>query len=430
VKTYKVRVAVDPSLRARADWQTVYRERVHQASAAFERDLRVRWRVAEVVPWTPLNPSPTLDGARIQLKEHVPRDGVDAVIGFTVRRERDRPGSSVPFTNVALVSSFPEANDAQNVVPTTHVMATMLGGTAAGSGFQERGLKVMRAMRPFDLKSGLAGMSDGEVKRLVGTIAKSGPESVETKSGNPEANARLAIGSFFWGDRLLDRAVREFEAAAELDKTNPTPRFMIAAAQAASGKLDAAAAALEDLRKASPKDASAVEGLAWVRMQQGRAADSVALVAESLKMNPKSARGVVLLAGLMVEGPGQRDPGVTQLRGLVRGNADLIGTPRAGMLAQMLSGFSGQAAKALRERGQTGAVASNRLGILLTASGDRDGARKAFEDAARQDPRLMAAHWNLGLLLWAGGDRAAGESRMKLSQAQAPPAASRPASKL
>ncbi|MDX2178225.1 MAG: tetratricopeptide repeat protein [Bryobacteraceae bacterium] len=418
-----MRVAVDPGLRARADWQTLYRDRVHQASAPFERDLRVRWQVAEVVPWTPLNPAPTLDGARMQLKEHVKADGVDAVIGFTIRRERDRPGSAVPFSNVALVSSFPEANDAQNTIPATHVMATMLGGTATGSGFAERGLKVMRALRPFDLKSGLAGMSEREIGRLAGIIAKSDAKSGNTKAA--EAAAQMAIGSFFWGDRLFPQAIRSFQAAAELDKADATPRFMLAAAEAASGKLDAAAAALEEMRKANPKDPSAVEGLAWVRMQQGRATDSVALVAEALKMNPKSARSVVLLAGLMVEGPGQREPAVTQLRGLVRGNADLIGTPRAGMIAQTLSGLSGQAAKAFRERGQTGAIASNRLGILLTASGDRDGARKAFEDAARQDPKLMAAQWNLGLLLWADGDRATGESRMKSAQSPAPKTATK-----
>ena len=426
-KTYRVRIAADPGVRAREGWEARLRADVETASAIFAQDFRIRFKVVDVVPWSPINPAPRLDGRRIQLKEQVSSGDVDLVLGFTAIPEGPRRASVVPFARTLLVIDPPDGGRDQ-ARRLAQALGYLMGafrnkssaGTLAGEQpttdhFDAENTARIKAIRFYDLGKGLEGMTATDADKLAAALAP-----FPDDQGKPMGLAvvRTMLGASLMADGQTEQAAVQFQAAIAGNPNLIPARYSLAAVLADRRLYDEAAQALREAGKLRPRDSQIVESLAWVRLRQGRDAEAMALLRAVLRVQPESPVSRVILASLMAEPPGPPDPQLAEVRNLVRLNTEWAHPARAVQLAQ---GISLAAARVVGGTAPAaGAPAALRSGIMLSYAGKLAEAQRAFESALRQNPKLYVGHINLTLLNFAAGNLAAARKHAAASAAGGP----------
>lgn len=427
-KTYRIRVAADPGVRAQEGWEARLRGQVDGASAIFAREFGVRFKVVEMVPWSPLNPAPRLDARRLQLKEQIPHDGVDLVVGFTSAREGARRASVVPFSPTILMID-PAGDETQNVRGMAQVFGylmgafrnkasegTLAGDTPASDRFDAESTARIKAVRFYDLGKGLERMSPTDADQIAAALAP-----FPNEQGKPMGPAivRTMLGASFMADGHTDKAAQQFKNAVQGDPNLIPARYSLAAALADRRHYDEAVQTLREAGQLRPGDPQILESMAWLRLRQGKDAEAMALLRVVVNVRRESPVMRMILASLMAEAPGRPDGRLTELRNLVRLNVEWSHPLRAAQMAQGLTAAAVQASGAsLTPAGGGGWLAS---GILLTYAGKLPEAQRAFETALRQDPKLFAGHINLTLLNFMTGNLAAARVQAAAAAAGGPP---------
>ncbi|MCX6592764.1 MAG: tetratricopeptide repeat protein [Acidobacteria bacterium] len=428
-KTYRVRVAADPGVRALDGWEAQVRGQVEGASAIFAREFGIRFKVVDVVPWSPLNAAPRLDARRLQLKEQVSHEGVDLVLGVTSGREGARRASVVPFSTTILLIE-PSGDPAQNARGLAQIFGyqlgafrnkasegTLAGETPASDRFDAENTARIKAVRFYDLGKGLERMSPTDADQLAAALAP-----FPNDQGKPMGLAlvRTMLGASFMADGQTEKAVLQFKNAVQGDPNLIPARYSLAVALADRRQYDEAAQTLREAARVRPGDPQILESMAWLRLRQGKDAEAIALLRVVVNVRRESPVMRMILASLMAEAPGRPDGRLTELRNLVRLNVEWSHPMRAAQMAQGLSAAAAQAsASSLTPvAGGGGMLAS---GILLTYAGKLPEAQRAFETALRQDPKLFAGHINLTLLNFMTGNLAAARVQAAAAAAGGPP---------
>ncbi|GAB4036329.1 MAG: PEP-CTERM system TPR-repeat protein PrsT [Rubrivivax sp.] len=180
------------------------------------------------------------------------------------------------------------------------------------------------------------------------------------------------------------------------------------------GNIDGAINALDGYLKIAPRDIAAIELLAQAHLAAGRPARSVAVLRTALQSVdvPRLRTGL----GLALMRVGKTKEAVSELEaawskdpGQVRAGAALANAYAAGRELTKAT----RIAEALVKKHPTNPGLQDLLGTVRVRAGDRVAARKAFDEAARLDPKAAAPRINLARLDAAAGQPSAAAARLE-----------------
>jgi Flp pilus assembly protein TadD len=175
----------------------------------------------------------------------------------------------------------------------------------------------------------------------------------------------------------------------------------LAALAAAAGALDDADTALSLARRVRPNDLSLAADLGAVRLAQGDAASAVTLLRSVVAGHPDDREALHDLAGACLQA-GEHAAAVRYLEQLAQGEPEdaerWIDLARARTELGAFDAAAQDARRAVTWSRSDDPRASLALGDALRLGGDPSGARAAYEDALRREPRSLRARHALDAL--------------------------------
>jgi tetratricopeptide (TPR) repeat protein len=329
-RTLKLEIAVDqPFATASLDWDGRLRRVLAEAARRYESEFGIRWEWGKAAPWrSPAGPLDA-DTLLLHLKAAVPRDEADVLLGVSGKpAPPGRPGSTIPFDNTVLVFYDFLRDDAANARRVAHEVAHLFGAwhsgdtasllheTAEGERFDSHAARMIRMMKRYDFRAGLAALdekTEGRAQRAfeesgrppgenplirahggAGVQALSRREHAEALRHmqaalrlNPHDAARhVDVAIALSGAGRAAEAEREFREALRLQPDRTSYREALAMALARSGKLEEAAAEFRELLRQSPARAQTHYNLAVVLVRQNRLADAERELQEAMRIQP------------------------------------------------------------------------------------------------------------------------------------------------
>jgi hypothetical protein len=237
IRKVRVLAACDEEYRRAAkarglDWRQEAVARVNQASAAYERELGVRWSTVDVVAWTSDDDAPSLDDLCSALERDVPPGDADVVFGLSGQsaprggRRYGFWGWSRLFGRALVASAFrPDSWPSHEAHTLAHEMGHLFGAwhcneprtimTARSCDYERFdpcAASVVRLTRGYDFKRGIDGIERPTIDALDALWrAGHAPDA-----GQPVAEAFATRAWSRLDASLLDDAERDFRRATEI----------------------------------------------------------------------------------------------------------------------------------------------------------------------------------------------------------------------
>lgn len=323
VRTVAMRVASDEAYRAQPGWEASLRRTVQTVSDVWEREFRIRFEIASIVPWTS---GEALSPARLltKLAAEVP-PGEEILVGFSHQRcvELMR-GWAEPFGRRAVVMTGCPAGSLEVVSAEqglSHELAHLFGVFHPPAGvrsvmrgyahdvFDSQTIRVIRLMRGYDFRRGVMGL-DEPTRRQWSAIWAEGHVPDEP---NGLAKAVHNVGMQALQDGKVAEAIPRFQEAIAVDKTYATPHAMLGIVLSRQGRLDEAAAELRAAKALDFRQVEARTELGFVLARQGKMEDAVWEFREALAVDRRLTRARIGL-GVALARTGKLDDAIRELR--------------------------------------------------------------------------------------------------------------------
>lgn len=229
-----------------------------------------------------------------------------------------------------------------------------------------------------------------EASQLLQPLLKVAPN-------NPHAlflAGRVALAN---GD--MRQAEAQFAKVAQTSRDSLQARIALAQVQLRGGDPEQAMSTLEPVLGEQNVPAEALTLAAEIRLRQGQGEQAESLLARAAEVNPNDVRSRVGLALVQVR-KGQEAQGVAALRRLAAEDSGV--SADLALVSVLLRKKDPEPVRAviqaLEQKQPRSPVAPELRGRLALSLGDRDGARREFEEALRRDPTAMSAANSLAAL--------------------------------
>jgi tetratricopeptide (TPR) repeat protein len=239
-----------------------------------------------------------------------------------------------------------------------------------------------------------------------GRVRFADPVAEEVQRQVRGAGAELLLARMAMRDGAIDVAESRVRHAIELDPANPSAWNNLAVVLEAQGKSEEAVAAYAEAARLDPSSVGRRFTLARLYRRMGRPDDAADELRKVLELAPDFAEGRTELARVLA-GQGRLEEAVLEVREALA--ADQRATaPRwelVGFLEKLgRTDESRRELTILLENAPDFAPAQFKMGSLLAADSDMDGAIASFLRAAELDPDMAEAHQNLAILYGRRGD--------------------------
>jgi putative PEP-CTERM system TPR-repeat lipoprotein len=210
----------------------------------------------------------------------------------------------------------------------------------------------------------------------------------------------LLGGLAHYGLNQQEKAREYLEEYLKADGEHAGARKLLGSLLVTRGDYREAISVLEPALKSSASDAELLALLAAANMGRRQYQTATAYLERALAVSGEAPR-IHATLGFSLVASGQPELGMDHLRQAFKKDP---GQPRAGIALALLQLRRGQVQEAVKvaeavvQRDPKNVVALNLLGIARSASGDRKGARAAYERAIATDRAFLAAELNLARL--------------------------------
>ncbi len=408
-------VFTDSAFRQRDHWHAVLNSRLQTVSRIYERQVGIRWKIADANLADPTANFADLDSRRAALaqKKDCPADLMLSITGLT---SGSRTASVTPFSHAAIVVDQAQQTELRNTLILAHELAHLFGavhdaGSAtlmadkpANDTFSPRTIKLIRSLRDYDFAQGVSALEGRWGNRAVSALS----EMLTGLSTNPGRQAHQILAAALAADGRNSSAVTQLQAAVKCDPKSVQARFELAVALERNSQDDLALATLRQGVTLNPGSARLHSALGAALLKRDRE-EAIDEFMTSLRLDPSNAPVYAVLGGVLSSGMGQTDAAILAYRNALRLAPGMAEAQQG--LAQALASKQKAESDVLAKRREAAQNPGNSeaiydLGVAEARVGNFDAAAQAFESSIRLQPAFGSAHSSLAMICYLRRDYA------------------------
>jgi len=314
------------------DWPGLVESRFKEVNRIYQRNgAGIRWKVLDSSQVDPTVDMPGIDFRRASMALHLDRK-TDVFVIFTGVREGDRTGSVSPFTRVAVVVDYPDKSELLNARLLAHELSHLFGvppdaawpDMQAGDKpesekFSARTMALITRMRNYPFALGIDGLLQGSWDKKALAAEE---EYAKGDPGNAVARAHAVLAMSLINERKTDAAVAHFRLAVQANPKNAVARLNLGEVYSRNGQDDLAIEQVREVVRLSPGEAVPHRMLGALLGHAHHPEAAVEELRIAARLEPKNVDTQVLLGMQLADIIGHLDEGIAVMQETVRLNPE------------------------------------------------------------------------------------------------------------